>query len=130
MALTTFNFPDMLGAKTSNIITDFNSATILNIINLLSSEQGEFIYDPFYGLALKRKLFDPNDTVMVNNLIDDIVLQINTFIPQVSINRNDIVIDQTTRGKTYLRLKFMSKVTYEMLSLTVVLLTKGDNTGE
>lgn len=65
-------------------------ATLQNLCLLLKSEQGEFRFDPFFGIRLKRYLFNQNDYILRDIIIDEIYTKIVTFIPQITVKREDI----------------------------------------
>ena len=90
-----FSFPSMLSSARSNLIEDHN-AIKSNLILLLSSDKTSLFGDPFFGTDLKRFIFEQNNKVIKDLIIDEIYEDIITFMPQVYLNRNDIVI--TTDG--------------------------------
>lgn len=90
-----FSFPNMLSSARSNLIEDHN-AIKSNLILLLSSDKTSLFGDPFFGTDLKRFIFEQNNKVIKDLIIDEIYEDIITFMPQVYLNRNDIVI--TTDG--------------------------------
>ena len=90
-----FSFPNMLSSARSSLIEDHN-AIKSNLILLLSSDKTSLFGDPFFGTDLKRFIFEQNNKVIKDLIIDEIYEDIITFMPQVYLNRNDIVI--TTDG--------------------------------
>lgn len=84
-------FPDMFNRTVTNLTEDYD-ATLQNLKMLLWSEKGELFGDPYYGTGLKKYLYEQNDTVLKDILIDDIYTAIATFMPQVIIDRKGITI--------------------------------------
>jgi phage baseplate assembly protein W len=70
-----------------------------NILALLGSEKREFVSDPDYGVAIKRYMFEQNNYILKDIIIDEIYTQLSIFIPQIIINRKDITITQNGNGK-------------------------------
>jgi phage baseplate assembly protein W len=68
-------------------------------MSLLGSERGELLGDPQYGVAIKRYVFEQNNYVLRDIIIDELYSQISVFIPQVIINRKDITINQSGSGR-------------------------------
>ncbi len=90
-----FNFPEMLNGNTSKLLKD-KEAVRSNLLLLLNSERLSLFGDPYFGTQLKRVLFEQSSSLIVDLLIDEIYTTIITFIPQVYLQRKDIVI--TTDG--------------------------------
>lgn len=91
--MKSIKFPNFLGENSTKTVDDFE-ATKQNLFLLLHSEKGELFGDPFFGIRLKRYLFDQNDAILKDILIDEIYTAIITFMPQIQINRKDIQIVQ------------------------------------
>ena len=100
----------MLNSASTNMLDD-KEATKSNIHTLLSSEQGEFLSDPTFGIKLKQYLFDQNNQVIVDILIDEIYEKLTLFIPQIIVNRSDITITQE-RAKLYATIRVTYKVDF------------------
>lgn len=86
-----FGWPEMFSYKDSNLNMD-KEAIRQNLLLLLNSERGTLFGDPGYGAALKQVLFEPNNTVIRDLIIDELYSVIRTFIPQIFVRRNDIKI--------------------------------------
>lgn len=82
-------FPKMFNNASTNILED-KDATESNLRLLLLSEKNELLGDPYFGLQLKKYLFEQNNSVMNTMLIDDIYTSIALLIPQLVVRRKDI----------------------------------------
>lgn len=91
--MQSFNFPHMLNNTSADMVTDYY-ATLSNLKALLASDKYALLGDPYYGTNLKRLLYSQNNILLRDLVIDDIFNAIVTFMPQVKISRNDIVITQ------------------------------------
>lgn len=109
--MKSLNFPKMFNSSTTNVIVD-KEATASNLKALLMSETGELLGDPYYGVALKAHLFEQNNYVLVNILIDEIYTKIVTFMPQLTITRDDIVITSDERGQISIQIRALNKLDY------------------
>jgi phage baseplate assembly protein W len=61
-----------------------------NLINLLLTSKGERVFNPEFGLDLREALFEPMTedlTALIKNII---ITGINTFVPEVTIDRLDV----------------------------------------
>lgn len=109
--MKSLNFPRMFNSSTTNVIVD-KEATASNLKALLMSETGELLGDPYYGVALKAHLFEQNNYVLVNILIDEVYTKIVTFMPQLTITRDDIVITSDERGQISIQIRALNKLDY------------------
>ena len=116
-------FPEMFNHTTTNLVSDYD-ATLQNIKLLLWSEKGELFGDPYYGTGLKRYLFDQNDVVLQDILLDDIYSALVLFIPQIEIDRKDIKLIRGSYDKNFRNLE-NSKGT---LTLVIRAMNKADYT--
>ena len=89
------NFPDMLSSASTNLSKDYN-ATAKNLRLLLGSWKGSLFGDPYFGTNLKRILFEQNNIILYDIIIDELYVAIEEFIPQVYLTRKDITL---TRDK-------------------------------
>ena len=120
--MKSLNFPKMFNEGRSGILVQENShkATAQNLIYLLSSEKGEFAFDPFFGIRLKRYTFEQNNYILRDILIDEIYTQIRAFMPQIMLKRSDITLT-TDRGTVYLNVKCTNKADFKTDMYNLVL---------
>ena len=85
------SWPNMFNSATTNLSED-KQAIKTNVLLLLNTEKLTLFGDPYYGTFLLPALFQPNNNVIVDLLIDEIYDVLNTYMPQISVNRNDIRI--------------------------------------
>lgn len=69
--ITSIAFPEMFNRTVTNLVDDYD-ATLQNLKMLLWSEKGELFGDPYYGTGLKKYLYEQNDLILRDILIDDI----------------------------------------------------------
>ena len=89
--MKSFDFPNMLSSAKANIIED-RDATVSNIRLLLASWKTSLFGDPFFGTNIKRFIYEQNNIILRDLIIDDIMLSLQTFIPQIYVQRKDIKI--------------------------------------
>lgn len=113
--MRSFKFPKMFKSNSSRIWLEdeYNKATRQNVLLLLQSERGEFVCDPYFGILLKHYMFNQNNYILKDMLIDTIYTQIAIFLPQVKVNRNsiDIVADQL-KGRLYCNFSGTNQIDY------------------
>lgn len=112
-------FPKMIKNNHVQTVSDYD-ATLQNMKLLLGSEKGEFRFDPFFGIRLKRYLFEQNNPVLMDVLIDEIYEQLLIFMPQLIVTRSDITLTKD-RAKIYVNIKARNQKDFELNSYNLVL---------
>ena len=85
------NFPNMFSTYKTNL-SENKEATLQNLVLLLKSDKSSLFGDPYYGSNIKKFLFNQNSQVLADLVIDDIYTCILDFMPQVYVQRKDIVL--------------------------------------
>ena len=95
--MQSISFPNIFSGAKTNLVED-NKATLQNMRLLFHSDKGALFGDPYFGSKLKRYIFEQNNIILRDIIIDDILVLIQTFIPQVAVTRKDIklVSDKAT----------------------------------
>ncbi len=114
-------FPEMFDRTNTKIVSDYD-ATLQNLKLLLWSEKGELFGDPYYGTGLKRYLFNQNDNVLQDILLDDIYTAITLFIPQISVKRKDLKLIRGSYGELTLTIRALNRADYTTDLYNIVLL--------
>jgi len=114
-------FPEIFTRTTTNIVEDYD-ATLQNLKLLIWSEKGELFGDPYYGTGLKRYLYDQNDVVLQDILLDDLYTAIKLFMPQLEFERTDIKLIRNSKGELSIKLRAMNKADFTTDLYTIVLM--------
>ena len=117
--MNSIKFPDMFSTNSTNIIKDLD-ATKQNTLLLLKSEKGELFGDPYFGIRLKRYLYEQNNYILKDIIIDEIYNQLALFLPQVKVERKDIKIEQD-RAKLYCSFKGINQIDFTTDTYSLVL---------
>lgn len=112
-------FPDMIQKNRVQMVED-EDATLQNIRLVLGSEKGEFKFDPFFGIRLKRYMFEQNNYALQDLLLDEIYEQLVTFVPQITVKRNDISFEKE-RAKLYVTIKCVNRLDFTPSTYSLVL---------
>lgn len=113
-------FPDMFNRTVTNTVSDYDS-TLQNMKMLLWSEKGELFGDPYFGTGLRKYLYEQNDLILKDILIDDIYTAIATFMPQILLERKGITIESDGVMVTA-TIEAMNRVSFETNLYNLVLL--------
>ena len=114
-------FPNMFTRTSTNFVTD-KEATFQNLKYLILSEKGELFGDPLYGVGLKKYLFDQNDTIIKDLVLDDMYTAIATFMPQLRINRNDLKLRTGDKGEIFVDIRAINQLDFTTDLYSIVLL--------
>ena len=122
--MRSIKFPKMFNTNSTNVwqSNEYLDATKQNTILLLHTGRGELFGDPYFGLMLKRYLFDQNNYILRDAIIDMIYTQLAIFIPQVRVRREDISIYQDReKGKLYCEFSGINQIDYTNNTFNLVL---------
>ena len=84
-------FPKMFNSNKTAIVKD-KEATEQNLKSLLASFKKTLLGDPYFGSNLQKMLFEHNNVVLQDLVIDDIYSAITAFMPQIRVLRNNITV--------------------------------------
>ena len=94
--MRSIKFPKMFNGNSTNVwnTSEYKEATSQNARLTWATNRGELLGDPYFGVTLKRYLFDQNNYILRDAIIDIIYTQLALFVPQVRVKRDDINIEQ------------------------------------
>lgn len=84
-------FPKMF-TSSRTLLLDDHEATLSNLKLLLASDRGGLLGDPYFGSLTKRMIFEQNNQIIRDLIIDEIYTSILTFMPQIKIARKNITV--------------------------------------
>lgn len=113
-------FPKMFNSSSTNIISD-REATENNLKLLLLSEQNELLGDPYFGTGLKKYIYEQNNPVLRDMLVDNIYTAIALFMPQLVVKRKDISLKHY-RNKLYCEIRATNQLNFQTDMYNIVLL--------
>ena len=110
--MRSIGFPNIFNKNgtTIKVISD-HEATMSNLRLLLLSEKNSLFGDPYFGTNLKRLLFEPNNVVLRDIVIDDIYTAILQFMPQIRVERSDITV-VSDRTSVYVTIRALNMLDY------------------
>ena len=123
--MRTIKFPKMFNTNSTNVwkSSEYLEATKQSTKLLLNTTRGELFGDPYFGLMLKRYMFEQNNYVLRDAIIDIIYTQLAIFIPQVKVRREDIdIVQDRQRGKLICEFSGISQIDYTHNTFNLVLL--------
>ena len=114
-------FPNIFNGSKVNLTKDYDAIKI-NLKSLLMSNRGGLYGDPHYGLNMKQILWDQAcKPVVVELLKDEIFNAIYSYMPQVSITRDDIdVIVEGNIVQASIEVKADSKIPSNLFNIQIL----------
>ena len=109
--MKSLEFPHMFNTSNTRVKDNSFDATMQNLKLLINSEKGEMFGDPFFGIRLKRYAFNQNNYVLRDILIDEIYSQLLVFMPQLTVLRENIKIEQKG-NKLTLKIRAINNVDF------------------
>lgn len=110
-------FPRMFDSAHALLYQD-HTATLSNLKLLLASERTSLLGDPYFGTILKRVIYEQNDAILIDIIIDELYTSILTFMPQIKLSRNDITV--TSNGiDVFAHIKGVNLIDYQTDMFTI-----------
>lgn len=120
--MKSIEFPKMFNTNNTRVVKDYLKATKQNTLLVLRSEKGELFGDPYFGIRLKRYLFDQNSYILKDVIIDEIYTQLALFVPQLKVQRKDInIVQDQEKGKLYCTVKGINQIDFTTNTYNLVL---------
>lgn len=111
------SFPDMISNNSTNIITD-KDATLQNLKYLILSSKNTLFGDPYFGTNLKKLIFDRNNTILRDIVIDDIFTAITMFMPQIKVERRNISVE-SEGSRLYINIRAQNRLDYTFTDYSI-----------
>lgn len=89
--MNAIRFPDMISSNKSAMVYD-RDATLQNMKTLLLSSKCTLLGDPNFGSNLEKLLFESNNIILQDVIIDDVFTVITAYMPQVKVLRENISV--------------------------------------
>ena len=113
-------FPEMISGVTTNLKKD-KEASAQNLKLMLLSDRGGLFGDPYFGTLWRKLIFEQNNLILRDIIIDDILVSIQTFIPQLLVKREDITVN-SDRYTVTIDIKALNLLDYQTDMYTIKLM--------
>ena len=122
--MRSIKFPKMFNTNSTNVwkSNEYLNATKQNTRLVLLSQRGELFGDPYFGLMFKQYIFEQNNYILRDKIIDMIYTQLALFIPQIKVKRDDIeIIQDKQKGKLYCTFSGINQIDYQLDTYNLLL---------
>lgn len=127
--MRSLKFPKMFSVNSTEVwqSSEYREATAQNCLLTLHSVRNSLLGDPYFGNTLQQYLFDQNNVILKDIIIDIIYGQLITFLPQVVIERDDIkIIQDALHGKLLCKFTGVSQIDFTVNTYSLNLLASAD----
>lgn len=114
-------FPDMIISNKTAIVND-KDATMQNLETLLLSNKYTLLGDPYFGSNIEKLLYESNNIILQDIIIDDIFTAINNYMPQIRVLRNNITVASNGNNVT-VNIRAQNMLDYSFDEYSIRLLT-------
>lgn len=119
--MNAIQFPDMISLNKTNIVKD-KEATKQNLKYLLLSYKKTMLGDPYFGVNLRNLIYENNNAILRDLIIDDIYTAINNFMPQINVLRKNIEV-VSDRNTITVNIKAQNLLDFSFNDYSIKLLT-------
>lgn len=127
--MRSIKFPKMFRSNSTNVwkSDEYLEATKQNVRLVFHTTRGELFGDPYFGLMLRKLMFDQNDYILKDQVIDIIYTQLALFIPQVKVRREDVdIVQDRQKGALYCRFSGINQIDYRLNTFELLLLNENE----
>lgn len=127
--MRSIKFPKMFNSNSTNVwkSSEHHEATVQNSLLVLKTTRGELFGDPYFGLMLKKFMFDQNNYVLKDQIIDMIYTQLALFIPQIKVKREDInIVQDKEKGRLYCDFYGINQIDFQPNTYNLLLLSDNE----
>lgn len=117
--MNAIKFPDMLNNNKASIVEGIE-ATAQNLKYLLLSNKLTLLGDPYFGANLQKLLYENNNVVLRDLVVDEIYTAISTFMPQIRVLRKNINVD-SDGNKIIVNIRAQNLLDFSFAEYSVVL---------
>lgn len=94
MGYSTINFPRIFNVSTGKTQLASGTTSINQCLGLLLTSSKQELYgDPMFGSNLMKYIFEPNDVILRELVVTDIIETINLYEKRITVSENDIYIE-------------------------------------
>jgi phage baseplate assembly protein W len=119
--MISIDFPKMFNSASTRLVKD-SSATLQNIKLLIDSCRGSLLGDPYFGSNVKRYIYEQNNIILRDIVIDNLLVALQTYIPQISVSRKDIKLT-SDHNSIYATVNCINKLDNEVNMFEIKLTT-------
>lgn len=123
--MISIKFPDMLSVNKVNLLYTNSDSTLNNLRVLLNCDRKTLLGDPAFGSYAREYLFEQNDAMLREIIVDGVYTTIRRYMPQLSLSRSNITV--TSDGyKVSANISCINNIDATVNNYNIDLLTQGE----
>jgi phage baseplate assembly protein W len=102
-----FPFKDSPSGFFLNLNSDDQRAIKADLMHLLLTRKGQRLYNPDFGTDLLKFIFEPNDSITLDELKDEVKTSVKKYLPQLSITSLTVTQSEDNNYAAVIRLDYI-----------------------
>jgi len=99
-----------------DLTSNDNTAIKSDLLHLILTRKGQRLYNPEFGTDLLRFIFEPNDSLTLSLIKEEITTAVKKYLPKLQIN--EISVDQSTESDYAAVVRLDYTITDEVFTTT------------
>ena len=92
-----FPFNNSLDGFFLDMNSDERNAIKADLMHLILTRKGQRLYNPEFGTDLLKFIFEPNDSLTLNGIREEITTVVNKYLPKLNIT--EIIVEPSTESE-------------------------------
>jgi phage baseplate assembly protein W len=89
-----------------NLNSDEQRAIKADLMHLLLTRKGQRLYNPDFGTDLLKYIFEPNDTLTLDAITDEVRTSVNKYLPNLNIKNLSVTPSEDNEYVATIRLDY------------------------
>lgn len=116
-----FPFKDSPQGFFLNLNSDDQRAIKADLIHLLMTRKGQRLYNPDFGTDLLKYIFEPNDTLTLSDIKDEINTTIKKYLPDLNITTLEVVQSEEIEYAATIKIAYtVTQGVFEFVDFVVI----------
>ncbi len=104
-----------------NLNSDDQRAIKADLMHLLLTRKGQRLYNPDFGTDLMRFIFEPNDTITLDELKDEVKASVKKYLPQLSITSLTVTQSEDSDYAAVIRLDYtITDTVFDIVDFVII----------
>lgn len=102
--------------------SDDNAAIKADLLHLILTRKGQRLYKPDFGTDLLRFIFEPDDSLTLAQVQEEIKLEVRKYLPKLQMNK--ITVEQSTESEYAAVVRFDYTITDDVFTTSDFVIIK------
>jgi len=116
-----FPFKDSPSGFFLNLNSDDQRAIKSDLMHLLLTRKGQRLYNPDFGTDLLKFIFEPNDSITLDDLKDEVKTSVKKYLPQLSITSLTVTQSEDSDYAAVIRLDYtITDTVFDIVDFVII----------